>query len=65
MDIVDLTDIKDALTGNVVIIVILDIPAIKEIRGVPHSESGVVPMSSLLGVEQLGFWEIGKGGTIG
>ncbi len=32
---------------------------------VPHSEGGVVPMSSLLGVGQLGFWEIGKGGTIG
>ncbi len=32
---------------------------------VPHSESGVVPMSSLLGVGQLGFWEVGKGGTIG
>ncbi len=33
MDIVDLTDIKDTPTDNVVIIVILDIPAIKEIRG--------------------------------
>ncbi len=32
---------------------------------VPHSESGVVPMSSLLGVGQLGFWGTGKGGTIG
>ncbi len=32
---------------------------------VPHSESGVVPMSSLVGVGQLGFWEVGKGGTIG
>ncbi len=32
---------------------------------VPHSESGVVPMSSLLGVGQMGFWEVGKGGTIG
>ncbi len=32
---------------------------------VPHSKSGVVPMSSLLGVGQLGFWEVGKGGTIG
>ncbi len=32
---------------------------------VPHSESGVVPMSSLSGVGQLGFWEVGKGGTIG
>jgi hypothetical protein len=32
---------------------------------VPHSESGVVPVSSLLGVGQLGFWEVGKGGTIG
>jgi hypothetical protein len=32
---------------------------------VPHSQSGAVPISSLLGVGQLGFWEIGKGGTIG
>jgi hypothetical protein len=32
---------------------------------VPHSESGVVPMSSLLGVGQLGLWEVGVGGTIG
>jgi hypothetical protein len=31
---------------------------------VPHSQSGAVPISSLLGVGQLGFWEIGKGGTI-
>jgi hypothetical protein len=32
---------------------------------VPHSKSGVVPMSSLPGVGQLGFWEVGMGGTIG
>jgi hypothetical protein len=32
---------------------------------VPHSRSGAVPMSSLSGVGQLGFWEIGKGGTTG
>ncbi len=32
---------------------------------VPHSKSGAVPMSSLSGVGQLGFWEIGKGGKIG
>ncbi len=32
---------------------------------VPHSQSGAVPMSSLLGVGQLGFWEVGKGGTTG
>ncbi len=32
---------------------------------VPHSQSGVVPMSSLSGVGQLGFWEIGEGGTVG
>jgi hypothetical protein len=31
----------------------------------PHSQSGVVPMSSLSGVGQLGFWEFGTGGTIG
>jgi hypothetical protein len=32
---------------------------------VPHSESGIVPRSSLLGAGQLGFREFGKGGTIG
>ncbi len=32
---------------------------------VPHSKSGIVPRSSLLGAGQLGFWEVGKGGTIG
>ncbi len=32
---------------------------------VPHSESGVVPMSSLSGVGLLGFWESGMGGLIG
>ncbi len=32
---------------------------------VPHSKSGIVPRSSLVGAGQLGFWEIGKGGTIG
>jgi hypothetical protein len=32
---------------------------------VPHSESGVVPMSSLSGVGLLGFWEFGMGGLIG
>jgi hypothetical protein len=32
---------------------------------VPHSKSGLVPRSSLPGAGQLGFWEIGKGGTIG
>ncbi len=32
---------------------------------VPHSKSGLVPRSSLSGAGQLGFWEIGKGGTIG
>ncbi len=32
---------------------------------VPHSESGVVPMSSLSGVGLLGFWEFGMGGIIG
>jgi hypothetical protein len=33
--------------------------------GVPHSESGVVPMSSLSGVGLLGFWEFGMSGIIG
>jgi hypothetical protein len=37
----------------------------KFIIPVPHSQSGAVPISSLLGVGQLGFWEFGKGGTIG
>jgi hypothetical protein len=32
---------------------------------VPHSKSGIVPRSSLLGAGQLGFWVVGKGGTIG
>jgi hypothetical protein len=32
---------------------------------VPHSQSGVVPMSSLLGVGLSGFWEFGMGGIIG
>ncbi len=32
---------------------------------VPHSKSGIVPRSSLLGAGQLGFGEFGKGGTIG
>ncbi len=32
---------------------------------VPHSKSGIVPRSSLLGAGRLGFWEVGKGGTIG
>jgi hypothetical protein len=37
----------------------------RDIIIVPHSKSGVVPMSSSLGVGQLSFWEVGKGGTIG
>jgi hypothetical protein len=32
---------------------------------VPHSKSGMVPRSSLLGAGQFGVWEVGKGGTIG
>ncbi len=32
---------------------------------VPHSESGVVPMSSLSGVGLLGFWEFGVAGLMG
>jgi hypothetical protein len=32
---------------------------------VPHSKSGIVPRLSLLGTGQLGFWEFGKGGTVG
>jgi hypothetical protein len=32
---------------------------------VPHSKSGIFPRSSLLGAGQLGFWEFGKGGTVG
>ncbi len=31
---------------------------------VPHSGSGVAPMSSLSGVELLGFWEFGMGGLM-
>jgi hypothetical protein len=33
--------------------------------GVPRSKSGMVPRSSLLGAGRLGFWGVGKGGTIG
>jgi hypothetical protein len=36
-----------------------------DIIGVPHSKSGIVPRSSLLGAGQLGFREVGKAGTIG
>ncbi len=32
---------------------------------VPHSKSGIVPRSSLLGAGRLGIWEVGKGGTVG
>ncbi len=32
---------------------------------VPHSQSGVVPMSSLSGVGQMGFWEVGMGEQLG
>ena len=32
---------------------------------VPHSGSGVAPMSSLSGVELLGFWEFGVDELIG
>ncbi len=35
------------------------------VLNVPHSKSGIVPRSSLSGAGQLGFWEVGKGGTIG
>ncbi len=37
----------------------------KQTISVPHSKSGIVPRSSLSGAGQLGFWEIGKGGTVG
>ncbi len=29
------------------------------------ARAGVFPRSSLLGAGQLGFWEFGKGGTVG
>ncbi len=35
------------------------------VLSVPYSKSRIVPRSSLLGAGQLGFWEVGKGGTIG
>ncbi len=38
---------------------------VQRILTVPHSGSGVAPMSSLSGVELLGFWETGMGGLIG
>ncbi len=43
----------------------LDCSAFTKVDIVPDSKSGIVPRSSLLGVEQLGFWEVGKGGTMG
>ncbi len=42
----------------------LSLPA-SVVRSVPHSKSEIVPRSSLLGAGRLGFWEVGKGGTIG
>ncbi len=36
-----------------------------QVLSVPHSKSGIVPRSSLLGAGQLGFWEVGRGGTVG
>ncbi len=41
------------------------IPTLCYITIVPYSKSGIVPRSSLLGAGQLGFWEFGKGGTVG
>jgi hypothetical protein len=32
---------------------------------VPHSKSGLVPRSSLLGAGHLGFRKMGEGGTMG
>ncbi len=32
---------------------------------VPHSQSGAVPMSSLVGVGQLGFWGLERVGQLG
>ncbi len=29
------------------------------------ARAGIFPRSSLLGAGQLGFWEFGKGGTVG
>ncbi len=40
-------------------------PSQFRIRPVPHSGSGVAPMSSLSGVELLGFWEFGMDELIG
>ncbi len=34
------------------------------IKSVPHSGSGVAPMSSLSGAELLGLWESGMGGLM-
>jgi hypothetical protein len=75
-DIVDNTNIK-VITGKI-IDDITDVPVVMTytviadknrkhgpIRTVPHSGSGVAPMSSLSGVELLGFWEFGMGGLIG
>jgi hypothetical protein len=71
MDIMDIMDILDIMNiMNIIgIMGFLNI-VINGQHGlhtliVPHSQSGAVPISSLLGVGQLGFWEFGRGGSIG
>jgi hypothetical protein len=54
--------IPDKETRNAILLLVQEI---KRDIIVPHSKSGIVPKSSLLGAGQLGFWEVGKGGTIG
>ncbi len=43
----------------------MELPVDPSIDTVPYSKNGIVPRSSLLGAGQLGFWEVGKGGTVG
>jgi hypothetical protein len=38
---------------------------LRAVVSVPHSGSGVAPMSSLSGVELLGSWGFGVGGLMG
>jgi hypothetical protein len=45
--------------------IILEINKTVCIITVPHSGSGVAPMSSLSGAELLGFRGLGMGGSIG
>ncbi len=44
--------------------ILLDFMRKSVLKVVPRSKSGIVPRLSLLGAGRLGFWGVGKGGTI-